>query len=125
MKFPCGVRAGTPSLPVRQLWLSCCLNVEWLLSLRGPSRGQAHAVLDYQTSCCSSVRLQHGNLDPLLTRGLFCLFISRVNVSRDANARIVCEHAIESLSSFICAISDRHLARVKRIADTHTATVMK
>src|ERR1043165_1170115 len=65
------------------------------------------------------------NFNVLFARGVFSLFISGVDVSRDAETGIVRQHAIQSLRCFFSSIRNGHLTSMQRIANAHTTTMMK
>src|ERR1044072_8851841 len=65
------------------------------------------------------------NLQALRARRLFGLFVVRIHLARDAEAGVVGEHAVETLRRFRCAVGDRDLTGVERVADADTAAVME
>src|SRR4051794_13649292 len=71
------------------------------------------------------VAAQHGNVQALLSRGSFGLFVARVYVARDAEAGVVREHAVETLRGLRRAVGDRDLARVQRVAYADAAAVVE
>src|ERR1700730_1507046 len=79
---------------------------------------------DIKVIKASSV-FEHWNLHAFLSRGLFRFFIPGIDVAGDTEARIVREHAVQTLRSFISAVGDRYLAGVERIANADAAAVMK
>src|ERR1051325_4090813 len=68
---------------------------------------------------------EHGNLQALVARGLFGLFVAGVDVARDAEAGVVREYAVESLRGLRRAVGDGDLARVERVAYAHSAAVVE
>src|SRR5213593_2085741 len=67
----------------------------------------------------------HGNFDCFLSGSLDRLLISSINVTRNSNTRIVCQHAVQAFRRRVSPVGHRNLSCVKRIADTDTSAVMK
>src|ERR1700730_16673897 len=71
-----------------------------------------------------SLRLEHGNLDARFAGEVDRFGVTRVGVSRDADAGIVGEHPLDALGHFFRAIGDDHLAVIRRVADADASTVV-
>ena len=58
-------------------------------------------------------RREHGNLHAFGDGSLRSIFVAGIDVTRDAEAWIVGQHAVETLRGFIGAVSYRNLTRVQ------------
>ena len=67
----------------------------------------------------------HGELDAVTPRRRERRGIPGVRVTRDADSRIVREHALESPSGAGRAVGDAHLTGVQRVPDPHTPAVVE
>ena len=68
------------------------------------------AIISYLTWDARTVQWLHANgidaWDAFLERGVFRFLVARIDVPRDAEARIVCEDSVQTLPRFVGAISD-------------------
>ena len=73
----------------------------------------------------SASAIDHRDLDFVTPRSLYGLVVPRVHMTRNADARIVGQHALQSLGGFRCSIGDDHLPRMEGIPDTYPTAVME
>src|SRR5260370_1183994 len=66
----------------------------------------------------------HGNADSLLFGELAGLFITGIGMSRDADAGVVGQDALDALGHGVCAIGHGYLSGVLRVADSNAATIV-
>src|ERR1700693_6394480 len=70
------------------------------------------------------IRLQHGNFEVSIFCEGFGLRISSIDVPGHADARIIGEHTLDTLSHFFGAVGYGDLAGMLRVADAHAAAVV-
>jgi hypothetical protein len=69
--------------------------------------------------------LPHRNAKTAFASDFFGAFVSRVNVSHDARARVVDQHARYLFGSEVGSVDDEHLPTVNRTTDAHTTAVVE